>query len=157
MCVCAPRHGGGLWRPYSETTEPQFELRKPTKMPRPAPSTWQLFATEWLKRMQVEAEMRGDLNAKRFNVAQAAKDAGREYVMLTPEQKEVSSGVSPHSFKVLAFLSMEVIIGLSFPRRRTVACTIHSIVLRFPRTLHVLIRLLCTAVHTSISDGQRSS
>ncbi|TDL14437.1 hypothetical protein BD410DRAFT_795524 [Rickenella mellea] len=62
--------------------------QQPTKMPGPAPSPWQFFFTEWLKMKQVEAQMRGDPNANKLNIAQAAKEAGQEYVMLTPEQKE---------------------------------------------------------------------
>jgi hypothetical protein len=43
-------------------------------------STWQFFFTEWIQRQ----------DGRKLNVAQAAKEAGKEYKKLTDAEKEVS-------------------------------------------------------------------
>ncbi|KAI6163150.1 hypothetical protein EDD17DRAFT_1476955 [Pisolithus thermaeus] len=51
------------------------------KLPKLAPSAWQLYFTDWIQRHQATS-------TRKLNVAQAAKEAGQEYANLTPEQKE---------------------------------------------------------------------
>ncbi|TDL29836.1 hypothetical protein BD410DRAFT_43554 [Rickenella mellea] len=62
-----------------------FDCTVPSKSelrpPKLAPSTWQLYFTDWIQRHQAQGD-------KKLNVAQAAKEAGSEYANLTPEQKE---------------------------------------------------------------------
>lgn len=62
-----------------EDTPERSELRPPKL----APSTWQLYFTDWIQMHQTNS---GD---RKLNVAQAAKEAGAEYAQLTPEEKEV--------------------------------------------------------------------
>lgn len=62
------------------TTVPTRSMLKPPKL---APSAWQLFFTHWIYRRQIE---RGD---EKLNVAQAAKEAGAVYAVMTEEEKEV--------------------------------------------------------------------
>ena len=66
-------------------------LKSELKPPKLAPSTWQLYFTDWIQRHQLQSD-------KKLNVAQAAKEAGAEYASLTPEQKEVS--VQSHIFVI---------------------------------------------------------
>ncbi|KIK66707.1 hypothetical protein GYMLUDRAFT_157041 [Collybiopsis luxurians FD-317 M1] len=49
--------------------------------PKLAPSAWQLYFTDWIQRQQAS-------NTRKLNVAQAAKEAGQEYALLSPEEKE---------------------------------------------------------------------
>ncbi|KAH8118729.1 high mobility group box domain-containing protein, partial [Phellopilus nigrolimitatus] len=58
-------------------------LRSALRPPKLAPSTWQLYFTDWIQRHQL---LHGA--DKKLNVAQAAKEAGAEYAGLSPEQKE---------------------------------------------------------------------
>lgn len=62
----------------------EMPARSELRPPKLAPSTWQLYFTDWIQRHQ---SMHG--GDKKLNVAQAAKEAGAEYANLTPEQKEV--------------------------------------------------------------------
>lgn len=64
----------------------EMPARSELRPPKLAPSTWQLYFTDWIQRHQ---SMHG--GDKKLNVAQAAKEAGAEYANLTPEQKEVRS------------------------------------------------------------------
>jgi hypothetical protein len=64
--------------------EASAPLKSELKPPKLAPSTWQLYFTDWIQRHQLNSD-------KKLNVAQAAKEAGAEYANLTPEQKEVRS------------------------------------------------------------------
>lgn len=73
--------------PASEASvdrERDLPQRSELRPPKLAPSTWQLYFTDWIQRHQSMSG--GD---KKLNVAQAAKEAGQEYARLTPEQKEV--------------------------------------------------------------------
>ena len=58
---------------------PSKSLLQPPKL---APSAWQLYFTDWISRHQAT-------NTRKLNVAQAAKEAGQEYALLTDNQKEV--------------------------------------------------------------------
>jgi len=58
---------------------PQESMLRP---PRPAPSPWQLFFTNFIQRAQANP-------TKKLNVAQAAKEAGQEYASLSIAEKEV--------------------------------------------------------------------
>jgi len=71
---------------YSVITPHRSELRPPKL----APSTWQLFFTDWIQKHQTQQSL-GDASSgrKKLNVAQAAKEAGLAYANLTPEEKEV--------------------------------------------------------------------
>lgn len=60
-----------------ETPPPKSLL----KLPKLAPSAWQLYFTDWIQRHQATS-------TRKLNVAQAAKEAGQEYANLSPEQKE---------------------------------------------------------------------
>jgi hypothetical protein len=57
-------------------------LKSALKPPKLAPSAWQLYFTDWIQRQQ-------QLNTRKLNVAQAAKEAGQEYASLSAEEKEV--------------------------------------------------------------------
>ncbi|KAI5117318.1 hypothetical protein M0805_000444 [Coniferiporia weirii] len=57
-------------------------LRSELRPPKLAPSTWQLYFTDWIQRHQMTN------GEEKLNVARAAKQAGAEYASLTPEQKE---------------------------------------------------------------------
>jgi len=59
-------------------TLPQKSHLRPPKL---APSAWQLYFTDWIQRHQAS-------NTRKLNVAQAAKEAGTEYAVLSPEEKE---------------------------------------------------------------------
>ncbi len=65
--------------------------RSELRPPKLAPSTWQLYFTDWIQRHQQRSSALGDGEdgGRKLNVAQAAKEAGAEYASLTPEQKEV--------------------------------------------------------------------
>jgi hypothetical protein len=52
--------------------------------PKPAPSAWQLYFTDFIQRAQANT-------TKKLNVAQAAKEAGQEYANLSAAEKEVRS------------------------------------------------------------------
>ena len=58
---------------------PSKSLLQPPKL---APSAWQLYFTDWISRHQAT-------NTRKLNVAQAAKEAGQEYALLTESEKEV--------------------------------------------------------------------
>jgi hypothetical protein len=58
----------------------QKSMLRPPKL---APSAWQLYFTDWIQKHQ-------QISTKKLNVAQAAKEAGAEYALLTTEDKEVS-------------------------------------------------------------------
>ncbi|KLO15908.1 hypothetical protein SCHPADRAFT_824051 [Schizopora paradoxa] len=63
--------------------------RSELRPPKLAPSTWQLYFTDWIQRHQQRTSALGDEDGgRKLNVAQAAKEAGAEYASLTPEQKE---------------------------------------------------------------------
>ena len=66
-----------------ETEKTPPPARSTLRPPKLAPSTWQLYFTDWIQRHQLGGE------GRKLNVAQAAKEAGAEYASLTPEQKEV--------------------------------------------------------------------
>jgi len=57
---------------------PSKSLLQPPKL---APSAWQLYFTDWISRHQAT-------NTRKLNVAQAAKEAGQEYALLTDAEKE---------------------------------------------------------------------
>lgn len=65
----------------AETKAPEPPIRSLLRPPKLAPSAWQLYFTDWIQKQQVSG-------ARKLNVAQAAKEAGQEYALLTPEQKE---------------------------------------------------------------------
>ncbi|OBZ76556.1 hypothetical protein A0H81_03853 [Grifola frondosa] len=56
-------------------------LKSTLRPPKLAPSAWQLYFTDWIQRHQASS-------SKKLNVAQAAKEAGQEYALLSPEEKE---------------------------------------------------------------------
>ncbi|KAG8694908.1 exp1-like protein [Ceratobasidium sp. 395] len=71
----------GLAPPFSP--QPQIATSLPTEHPFTAPSTWQIFFTEYLQNYK-------NTNPERkLNVSQAAKDGGAAYKALTSEQKEI--------------------------------------------------------------------
>lgn len=51
----------------------------PLKPPKQSLSTWQFFFTEWIQKQ----------DGRKLNVAQAAKEAGKEYKLLSDAEKEV--------------------------------------------------------------------
>lgn len=59
----------------------EVPLKSALKPPKLAPSAWQLYFTDWIQRQQ-------QLNTRKLNVAQAAKEAGQEYASLSAEEKE---------------------------------------------------------------------
>jgi hypothetical protein len=59
----------------SESGAPVDALRPPKQ----SLSTWQFFFTEWIQKQ----------DGRKLNVAQAAKEAGKEYKLLSKQQKEV--------------------------------------------------------------------
>lgn len=63
---------------------PSKSLLQPPKL---APSAWQLYFTDWISKHQAT-------NTRKLNVAQAAKEAGQEYALLTDSQKEVRKTLS---------------------------------------------------------------
>lgn len=69
----------------------EAQLRSELRPPKLAPSTWQLYFTDWIARHQMA---RGD---RKLNVAQAAKEAGAEYAVMTAEQKEVRESCTLHT------------------------------------------------------------
>jgi hypothetical protein len=58
-------------------------LKSQLRVPKLAPSAWQLYFTDWIQKQQATS-------TRKLNVAQAAKEAGLEYANLTEEEKEVS-------------------------------------------------------------------
>jgi hypothetical protein len=56
-------------------------LKSVLRPPKLAPSAWQLYFTDWIQKQQASG-------TRKLNVAQAAKEAGQEYALLTNEQKE---------------------------------------------------------------------
>lgn len=58
-------------------------MRSRLHPPKQAPSTWQIFFTEYLQNYKVTNPER------KLNVSQAAKDGGAAYKALSSEQKEV--------------------------------------------------------------------
>jgi hypothetical protein len=62
----------------ADSSPPSKSLLQPPKL---APSAWQLYFTDWISRQQAT-------NTRKLNVAQAAKEAGQEYAMLTDAEKE---------------------------------------------------------------------
>jgi hypothetical protein len=60
-------------------TAPAKSVLRPPKL---APSAWQLYFTDWIQRHQ-------ETSTKKLNVAQAAKEAGQEYALLSAAEKEV--------------------------------------------------------------------
>lgn len=74
--------------------------RSELRPPKLAPSTWQLFFTDWIQKHQTQSVGDASSGRKKLNVAQAAKEAGLAYANLLPEEKEVRfvsiSRVSDH-------------------------------------------------------------
>ncbi|KAL5529999.1 hypothetical protein ACEPAF_6256 [Sanghuangporus sanghuang] len=66
----------------SRSSREDMPQRSELRPPKLAPSTWQLYFTDWIQRHQMN---NGD---RKLNVAQAAKEAGAEYARLTSEEKE---------------------------------------------------------------------
>ncbi|KAJ7284075.1 putative HMG1 protein [Mycena rebaudengoi] len=56
-------------------------LKSMLRPPKLAPSAWQLYFTDWIQRQQASS-------SRKLNVAQAAKEAGQEYALLSEEEKE---------------------------------------------------------------------
>ncbi|KAH8830335.1 hypothetical protein DL96DRAFT_1553835 [Flagelloscypha sp. PMI_526] len=56
-------------------------LKSQLRVPKLAPSAWQLYFTDWIQKQQATS-------TRKLNVAQAAKEAGLEYANLTEEEKE---------------------------------------------------------------------
>ncbi|KAI0320654.1 hypothetical protein OF83DRAFT_515200 [Amylostereum chailletii] len=65
--------------PSQERSAPA--LKSHLRPPKLAPSAWQLYFTDWIQRHQASS-------TRKLNVAQAAKEAGADYALLTPEEKE---------------------------------------------------------------------
>ncbi|EIN10516.1 hypothetical protein PUNSTDRAFT_132606 [Punctularia strigosozonata HHB-11173 SS5] len=63
---------------FAAGTAPAKSLLRPPKL---APSAWQLYFTDWIQRHQ-------ETSTKKLNVAQAAKEAGQEYALLSAAEKE---------------------------------------------------------------------
>ena len=61
---------------------PSAAQKSMLRLPKPAPSAWQLYLTDFIQRAQVST-------TKKLNVAQAAKEAGQEYANLSAAEKEV--------------------------------------------------------------------
>jgi hypothetical protein len=79
---------------------PSKSLLQPPKL---APSAWQLYFTDWIARHQAT-------NTRKLNVAQAAKEAGQEYALLTDSQKEVLltlSCLTLHSSLILSSAAVQ--------------------------------------------------
>ncbi|KAF9534676.1 hypothetical protein CPB83DRAFT_755606 [Crepidotus variabilis] len=57
---------------------PLKSLLRPPKL---APSAWQLYFTDWIQKQQASG-------TRKLNVAQAAKEAGQEYALLSTAEKE---------------------------------------------------------------------
>ena len=76
--------GEGSPEPPSYSTLPPPYSGEDVRLrpPKLAPSTWQLYFTDWIQSLRIN---NGD---QKLNVAQAAKEAGRKYAQLTPEEKE---------------------------------------------------------------------
>ena len=68
---------------YFILNSPVVALKSVLRPPKLAPSAWQLYFTDWIQNQQASG-------TRKLNVAQAAKEAGQEYALLTAEQKEVS-------------------------------------------------------------------
>jgi hypothetical protein len=64
-----------------ETATDSLPAKSLLQPPKLAPSAWQLYFTDWISRHQAT-------NTRKLNVAQAAKEAGQEYALLTDSQKD---------------------------------------------------------------------
>lgn len=58
-------------------------LKSLLRPPKLAPSAWQLYFTDWIQKQQASG-------TRKLNVAQAAKEAGQEYALLSLAEKEAS-------------------------------------------------------------------
>jgi len=68
-------------------------LLRPPKL---APSAWQLYFTDWIQKQQASG-------TRKLNVAQAAKEAGQEYALLSLAEKEASEPNDVMIFVNLSF------------------------------------------------------
>ena len=66
-------------RRHDESHDTLKSLLRP---PKPAPSAWQLYFTDWIQKQKASG-------TRKLNVAQASKEAGKEYASLSPTEKEV--------------------------------------------------------------------
>jgi len=65
----------------SPTSKDEPPLKSVLRPPKLAPSAWQLYFTDWIQKQQASG-------TRKLNVAQAAKEAGQEYALLSPAEKE---------------------------------------------------------------------
>ncbi len=72
-------------------------LKSLLRPPKLAPSAWQLYFTDWIQKQQASG-------TRKLNVAQAAKEAGQEYALLSLAEKE-ASGLNDVMILIITYLS----------------------------------------------------
>ncbi|KZS94117.1 hypothetical protein SISNIDRAFT_549330 [Sistotremastrum niveocremeum HHB9708] len=67
---------------------PAVRGKSTLRPPKQSLSTWQIFFTDWIQRHSDDVSAGQGLGQKKLNVAQAAKQAGKEYARLSVAEKE---------------------------------------------------------------------